>query len=331
MKRKNPAKGAVSEKSLSVIDGADVQEGYAEEYGKISDNSLRSEENKISSQYLKYLKKYPLLTKEREYELAIKAGEGDAEARDLMIKSNLGLVISVAKKFLGRGLSFEDLIMEGNLGLIKAVEKFKPKSGFRFSTYAIWWIRQTIERGILNSGRVVRLPIHISENVYKYSRAVKEITSEIQRTPNMGEVAKRMGIKESKLEKIMSLVGNIYSLDAVYTGGEDEENQSNSFSNLIKADESHDSAFDELDKIETLNLLNSWLLRLSKQERSIIILRYGINYEKSRTLNEVGRIFGLTKERIRQIEVKALKKLRQMAEESGFEGKPPAAEEKEEN
>ena len=145
----------------------------------------------------------------------------------------------------------------------------------------------------------------------------------------MGEVAKRMGIKEAKLEKIMSLVGNIYSLDAVYSGGEDEENQSNAFSNLIKADESHDSAFDELDKIETLNLLNSWLLRLSKQERSVVILRYGINYEKPRTLNEVGRIFGLTKERIRQIEVKALKKLRQMAADSGFEGGKPPAEEKE--
>ena len=330
MKRKNPASGAIFKKSASIFKKTGDTGRYSDEYGKLSDSTARQEDNKLSSQYLKYLKIYPLLTKDQEYDLALKVSDGDAKARELMINSNLGLVISVAKKFLGRGLSFEDLVMEGNLGLIKAVEKFKPKTGFRFSTYAIWWIRQTIERGILNSGRVVRLPIHISENVYKYSRAVKEITSEIQRTPNMGEVAKRMGIQESKLQKIMSLVGNIYSLDAAYTGNEDDDNMSNSFSNLIKADESLDSAYDELDKIETVNLLNTWLLRLTKAERSIIVLRYGLNYENPRTLNEVGRIFGLTKERIRQIEVKALKKLRQMAADSGFEGKPPA-EEKEEN
>ena len=162
MKRKR-LNGAVSDEP--VLDIAENDFGVNVKHAK-------PEDNVISSQYLKYLKKYPLLTKEQEYELALKIGEGDEQARDLMIKSNLGLVISVAKKFLGRGLSFDDLIMEGNIGLIKAVERFKPKKGFRFSTYAIWWIRQTIERGILNSGRVVRLPIHISENLYKYTRAV---------------------------------------------------------------------------------------------------------------------------------------------------------------
>ncbi len=317
MKRKSLNNDAISEGT-----GAEVAytapDADAAEGDKDADKSIKSDDNAISTQYLKYLKKYPLLTKKQEYELALKVGEGDEKARDLMIKSNLGLVISVAKKFLGRGLSFEDIIMEGNLGLIKAVEKFKPKKGFRFSTYAIWWIRQTIERGILNSGRVVRLPIHISENIYKYARAVKEITSEIQREPKLNEIADRMGIKESKLEKVMSLVGNIYSLDAPYSGNEDEENSANSFANLIKTDESADSAYDTLDKIETLNLLNKWLIKLPEIERKVIILRYGLNYEKPRTLNEVGNIFGLTKERIRQIEVKALKKLKLMATEAGL-------------
>lgn len=308
MKRKR-LNGAVSDEPVSDIAENDFGAKHA-----------KPEDNVISSQYLKYLKKYPLLTKEQEYELALKIGEGDEQARDLMIKSNLGLVISVAKKFLGRGLSFDDLIMEGNIGLIKAVEKFKPKKGFRFSTYAIWWIRQTIERGILNSGRVVRLPIHISENLYKYTRAVKEVTGEIKREPNFSEVAGHMGIKEKKLEKILGLIGNIYSLDAPYSQNGDEDDANMSFSNLIKADENATSPFDILDRIETLNLLNKWLFNLADIERKVIFLRYGLNYEKPWTLNEVGLIFGLTKERIRQIEVKSLKKLRKMAADAGLEG-----------
>ena len=308
MKRKR-LNGAVSDEPVSDIAENDFG-------GK----HVKSEDNVISSRYLKYLKKYSLLTKEQEYELALKISEGDEQARDLMIKSNLGLVISVAKRFLGRGLSFDDLIMEGNIGLIKAVERFKPKKGFRFSTYAIWWIRQTIERGILNSGRVVRLPIHISENLYKYTRAIREVTGEIKREPNFSEVAGHMGIKEKKLEKILGLIGNIYSLDAPYSQNNDEDDGNMSFSNLIRADENATSPFDILDRIETLNLLNKWLFNLADIERKVIILRYGLNYEKPWTLNEVGLVFGLTKERIRQIEVKSLKKLRKMAADSGLEG-----------
>jgi len=309
MKRKRP-NDAVSDEPLSVL----AENGFGGKY-------VKSEDNVISAQYLKNLKKYPLLTKEQEYELALKVANGDKEARELMIKSNLGLVISVAKRFLGRGLSFDDLIMEGNIGLIKAVERFKPKKGFRFSTYAIWWIRQTIERGILNSGRVVRLPIHISENLYKYTRAVKEVTGEIKREPNFSEVAGHMGIKEKKLEKILGLIGNIYSLDAPspYTQNGDEEDANMSFSNLLKADENATSPLESLDRIETLELLNKWLLNLADIERKVIFLRYGLNYEKPWTLNEVGLIFGLTKERIRQIEVKSLKKLRKMAIDAGFD------------
>lgn len=311
MKRKRSI-GAVSDEN--VFDIAD------NDFGTGKRTFVKSEDNTISNQYLKLLKKYPLLTKKQEYNLALKVSEGDEKARDLMIKSNLGLVISVAKRFLGRGLSFEDLIMEGNIGLIKAVERFKPKKGFRLSTYAIWWIRQTIERGILNSGRVVRLPIHVSENFYKYTRAVKEVTGEVKRKPNFGEVAHHMGIKEAKLEKILGFIGNIYSLDSHYPHNGDEDDAGASFSNLIRADEDDASALETLDKIETLNLLNEWLYKLPEIERKVIILRYGLNYEKTRTLNEVGVIFNLTKERIRQIEVKAIKKLRKMARDAGISG-----------
>ncbi|MCL4321906.1 MAG: sigma-70 family RNA polymerase sigma factor [Deltaproteobacteria bacterium] len=295
-----------------------------EEKPVVSENSEKAStppfyDNIISRQYLKYLKKNPLLTKEEEYELALKVQEGDKEARDLMIKSNLGLVINVAKRFLGRGLSFDDLIMEGNIGLMKAVDKFIPKKGFRFSTYAIWWIRQSIERGILNSGRLIRLPIHISENLFKYSRATKEMTGELEREPNMGEIAKHMGIEEKKLEKILGFIGNVYSLDTSFPQNQDGE-QNLALANIIKEDEESTSSFDMLDKIETLKLLNKWLLMLGDIERKVIILRYGLNYEKPRTLNEIGLIFNLTKERIRQIEVKALKKLKKMAEEAGMEG-----------
>ena len=295
-----------------------------EEKPVVSENSEKAStppfyDNIISRQYLNYLKKNPLLTKEEEYELALKVQEGDKEARDLMIKSNLGLVINVAKRFLGRGLSFDDLIMEGNIGLMKAVDKFIPKKGFRFSTYAIWWIRQSIERGILNSGRLIRLPIHISENLFKYSRATKEMTGELEREPNMGEIAKHMGIEEKKLEKILGFIGNVYSLDTSFPQNQDGE-QNLALANIIKEDEESTSSFDMLDKIETLKLLNKWLLMLGDIERKVIILRYGLNYEKPRTLNEIGLIFNLTKERIRQIEVKALKKLKKMAEEAGMEG-----------
>ncbi|MFW0883799.1 RNA polymerase sigma factor RpoD/SigA [Candidatus Acidulodesulfobacterium sp. H_13] len=287
---------------------------------KDTNEYFKSENNAISGYYLKYIKKYPLLTREQEYELALKIQEGDVDARDLMVKSNLGLVISVAKKFLGRGLSFDDLIMEGNIGLMKAIDRFKPKKGFRFSTYAIWWIRQTIERGILNSGRLIRLPIHISENLFRYSKAIKDVTGELQREPNVGEIAKHMGIKEKKLEKILGFVGSICSLDFPYIQNQNGDEQNLILSNVIKDDEKNTSAFDILDRVETLRLINGWLLNLSDIERKVIILRYGLNYEKPRTLNEIGIIFGLTKERIRQIEVKSLRKLREMAEEAGMEG-----------
>ena len=172
--------------------------------------------------YFKKLKLYPILSKDEEYELALKIKEGDKKAKDLMINSNLRLVIAVAKKFIGRGLLFDDLIMEGNIGLIKAVDKFIPKKGFRFSTYAIWWIRQSIERGISNSGRLIRIPIHISDNLSKCYMATKELESKLERKPYIFEISEYTGLKEKKIEGILNSNFNICSLD--YSCEENAEN-----------------------------------------------------------------------------------------------------------
>jgi len=278
--------------------------GYKSKIGKT---------NLISNAYLKNLKKNPLLEKSEEHKLAMRVNEGDKSARDLMIKSNLRLVVNVAKKYLGRGLPFDDLIMEGNIGLIKAVDKFDPGKGFRFSTYAIWWIRQAIERGIMNSGRLIRLPIHISENLSRYYRASNELAAELEREPAFSEIAERMGINEKKLGSILNSISNVSSLDFYYSDGDGGDGNM-AASNIIK-DERGSSPFDILSELETLGLLNKWLLSLDYMEKNVITLRYGLNYEKPKTLNEIGLIFKLTKKRIRQIEIKAIDKLKKLTVE----------------
>ena len=186
----------------------------------IEDNDLFESSESILSYnlYFKKLKMYPLLSKDEEYELALKIKEGDKKAKDLMINSNLRLVIIIAKKFIGRGLLFDDLIMEGNIGLMKAVDKFNPKKGFRFSTYAMWWIRQSIERGISTSGRLIRIPIHVLDNLSKCYKATKEIESKLERKPYISEIGERTGIKERKLEGILNSNFSICSLDYSYEG-----------------------------------------------------------------------------------------------------------------
>ncbi len=271
--------------------------------------------NNIYTQYLKNIHKHPLLTKDEEYELSIKAQNGDREARDLMIQSNLGLVIQVAKRFLGRGIPFEDLIEDGNIGLMKAVEKFQPSKGFRFSTYATWWIRQAIERAILNSARLIRIPIHISESMFKISKASKNLEKENGYEPNTDDIAEYIGINSDKVEKIYGSIASITSLD--YSLSQNEDDQNMSLNNVVREDEERTSPYEILNKIETINLLNNWLFSLKENERKIITLRYGLNYEKPMTLHQIAGIFNLTKERIRQIESKAMDKLQKMAKESG--------------
>ena len=189
----------------------------------IEDNDLfKSSESILSYNfYFKKLKRYPLLSKDEEYELALKIKEGDKKAKDLMINSNLRLVIIIAKKFIGRGLLFDDLIMEGNIGLMKAVDKFIPKKGLRFSTYAMWWIRQSIERGISTSGRLIRIPIHVLDNLSKCYKATKEIESKLERKPYISEIGERTGIKERKLEGILNSNFSICSLDYSYEGNDE--------------------------------------------------------------------------------------------------------------
>ncbi len=284
-------------------------------YFEKPENAYRETNNNIYTRYLRNIHKYPLLTREQEYELTLKAHKGDKEARDLMIQSNLGLVIQVAKRFLGRGIPFEDLIEEGNIGLMKAVEKFQPSKGFRFSTYATWWIRQSIERTILNSARLIRIPIHVSENMFKISRASKSLEKEKGYEPNIKDIADYVGMNVDKVEKIYGSIANISSLD--YSISQNDDNQNMSLSNIIKEDEEYTLPYEILNKIEIISLLNSWLFSLKENERKIIMLRYGLNYENPMTLHQIANIFKLTKERIRQIESKAMEKLQKMAKESG--------------
>ncbi len=278
------------------------------------DNEYRKTNNNIYTQYLRNIHKHSLLTRDQEYELTLKANNGDKEARDLMIQSNLGLVIQVAKRFLGRGIPFEDLIEDGNIGLMKAVERFQPSKGFRFSTYATWWIRQSIERAILNSARLIRIPIHVSENMFKISKASKNLEKEKGYEPNIEDIADYVGMNVDKVEKIYGSIANISSLD--YSISQNDDDQNMSLSNIIKEDEEYTLPYEILNKLETISLLNNWLFSLKENERKIITLRYGLNYENPMTLHQIAVIFNLTKERIRQIESKAMAKLQKMAKES---------------
>ena len=279
----------------------------------IEDNDLfKSSESILSYNfYFKKLKRYPLLSKDEEYELALKIKEGDKKARNLMINSNLRLVIIIAKKFIGRGLLFDDLIMEGNIGLMKAVDKFIPKKGFRFSTYAMWWIRQSIERGISTSGRLIRIPIHVLDNLSKCYKATKEIESKLERKPYISEIGERTGIKERKLEGILNSNFSICSLDYSYEGNDENAGHlGGGLLNYISDDEESTSPYEILKRDETLEILNKCFLSLNPLSRKILILRYGLNGANPKTLNEIGLMFGLTKERIRQIEVKAISMLK---------------------
>ncbi len=271
----------------------------------ISDASISSDDPvKV---YLKDIGKVPLLTGNEEVELAQKMAEGDEAAKARLSEANLRLVVSIAKRYVGRGMLFLDLIQEGNLGLMKAVEKFDYTKGFRFSTYATWWIRQAITRAIADQARTIRIPVHMVETINKLTRTTRLLVQDLNRDPTPAEIGKEMGISEDKVREIQKIAQDPVSLDTPI--GEEEDSHLGDFLEDTHASSPQDQATTTMLKEELMSVLET----LTPREQAVIRLRYGIDGSHPRTLEEVGKRFGVTRERIRQIEAKALRKLRNPA------------------
>ncbi len=255
--------------------------------------------------YLREIGKIPLLSAEEELALAQRVVAGDKKAKDEMAEANMRLVVSIAKRYVGRGLDLLDLIQEGNTGLLRAVEKFDPDKGFKFSTYATWWIRQAITRAIADQARTIRIPVHMVETINKLLRTQRRLTQELNREPTNEEIAKEMEIDVDKVEHIMKIKQDISSLDASIR--DDEEDSV--LADFIEDEDTvspEESATGQLLKEQVKDMLGA----LTEREQKILKLRFGLEDGKSHTLEEVGQEFSVTRERIRQIEAKALAKLR---------------------
>lgn len=255
--------------------------------------------------YLKEIGKIPLLDSKTERELAQRMQEGDEEARQILIESNLRLVISIAKRYVGRGMNFLDLIQEGNLGLIKAVEKFDYKRNFKFSTYATWWIRQAITRSIADQARTIRIPVHMVETINKLQRIKRQKNQELGRDATIEELAVEMSLPEEKVREILKISQEPISLEKPI--GEEEDSHLGDFISDSKNPEPSELAASTLLNEQIREVLSS---NLQERERQVLILRFGLEDGRQRTLEEVGREFNVTRERIRQIESKALRKLK---------------------
>jgi RNA polymerase primary sigma factor len=254
--------------------------------------------------YLKEIGKIPLLTSEEEVELAKMIEENNEAARRRLAEANLRLVVSIAKKYVGRGMLFLDLIQEGNLGLIKAVEKFDYRKGFKFSTYATWWIRQAITRAIADQARTIRIPVHMVETINKLIRISRQLVQELGREPLPEEIAEEMNISEERVREILKIAQEPVSLETPI--GEEDDSHLGDFIEDQEAQAPADAAAFELLKEQLEDVLDT----LSAREEKVLRLRFGLDDGRSRTLEEVGQFFGVTRERIRQIEAKALRKLR---------------------
>lgn len=268
-------------------------------FDDVSDDSVRL--------YLREIGKIPLLSAEEELELAKRVVDGDKRAKDKMAEANMRLVVSIAKRYSGRGLDFLDLIQEGNTGLLRAVEKFDPDKGFKFSTYATWWIRQAITRAIADQARTIRIPVHMVETINKLLRTQRRMTQELNREPSIEELAKELEMEPEKVEYVIKIKQDITSLDAgVGRDGEDEDSVLGDFIEDEEGATPEESATSQLLKEQVQAVLST----LSEREQKIIKMRFGLENGKSHTLEEVGQEFAVTRERIRQIEAKALAKLR---------------------
>ena len=258
--------------------------------------------------YLKDVRPIPLLKPEEEVTLARRVQKGDRDARDQMVRANLRLVISIAKRYVNLGIPLGDLIEEGNIGLMRSVDKFDPEKGYRFSTYAGWWIKQGISRSIIDQGKMIRVPVYMNEEIVRYRKATEALTHKLGRKPQMGEVARKLQIAVDKVKELDQAITKMSSLDAPI--GEDGDGQ---MKDIIE-DESLVAPDEQLELFLNKERAQDILGGLDERERKIISMRYGLVDGETKTLAEIADVMGVSRERIRQLEVTIIKKLRQIAE-----------------
>lgn len=307
--------------NINIIESGRV---FAEEHNKVYEEKkkIQDEFGEATSDsvqmYLKEIGQYPLLTGDEEVDLAKRIEKGDEAARQKLILSNLRLVVSTAKKYVGRSanLSLLDLIQEGNVGLFKAAEKFDYKKGFKFSTYATWWIRQAITRALADQGRTIRIPVHMVETINKYQQVVRRLVQDLGRDPMPEEVASEMGVEVDKIRHIMKISQETISLETPV--GEDDDNDS-ALESFIPDEEAVSPSTSAARKI-LKGYINEIIADLTPREQKILDMRFGLSDGVTHTLEEVGKVFSVTRERIRQIEAKALEKIRQHHKLSKLKG-----------
>ena len=295
----------LEENGIQIVEDSVADESFEElssgEEGQAFDGSLIDDPVKM---YLREIGKVEMLTPEEEQDIARRISEGDDSAKKRLCEANLRLVVSIAKRYLGRGMPLLDLIQEGNLGLIKAVEKFDPSKGFKFSTYATWWIRQSVSRAIADQARIIRIPVHMVENINRVKKAQSHLLNEKGKDPTTSEIADYADMPEEKVVEIMRVSQDLVSLEAPV--GEEEDSHIGDF---IK-DETQEDPEDAASLSMLKEQLDSALYTLTPREMAVLKLRYGLVDGRNHTLEEVGAEFNVTRERIRQIEAKALRKLR---------------------
>jgi RNA polymerase primary sigma factor len=297
------------ENNIDIVseDGSDDASGEEITQDMSVENLTLSKDVKINDpvrMYLKEIGRINLLTSDEEFEYAKRAEAGDEEAKRMLAESNLRLVVSIAKRYVGRGMLFLDLIQEGNIGLMKAVDKFDPTKGYKFSTYATWWIRQAITRAIADQARTIRVPVHMVETINKLARVQRQLTQELNREPTDEEIAKKLGITVDKVREVYKISQDPVSLETPI--GEEDDSHLGDFIKDERTMGPEEYATVEMLKEE----LKGVLATLTEREEKVLRLRFGLDDGQCRTLEEVGQIFGVTRERIRQIEAKALRKLR---------------------
>lgn len=282
---------------FEIVDEEDTEEAVETTSDVMTDNSIKL--------YMREMGKIHMLSADEEHRLAVLVAQGDQNARNQLVEANLRLVCSLAKHYQGCGLTYQDLIQEGNIGLIKAAEKFDAEKGFRFSTYATWWIKQAISRAIADQARTIRVPVHMTENINKVKKIERQLLAELQHEPTNAEIAKAMKMSEEQIAEIKGYMADTTSLD-IQVGDDDDGTTIGSF-----VEDTHFvNPADAYVKAANGEMVDMVLSTLSDREANIIRMRFGIGRDRAMTLEEVGKEFSLTRERIRQIEAKALRKLR---------------------